>query len=201
MKNWGEFERPNRLLFTVEDLSHEFDLKIDSARVAVSRKAKSGELIRIRRNLYVLRDRWKRLQQEELFQIANVIQTPSYISFGSALSYFGITTQWIASGVESANPVRTRTFPVQGTLFRYLFCRPNFYFGYIKEKGFFIAEPEKALLDTLYFLSLGRYAIDRSALNLTPIQWKKLERWSKRYPFRFRQYLKEWRSHGGSKKT
>lgn len=196
MSNWGELNQPNRLFFTLEEMSDEFGLKIDSARVAASRKAKSGELIRIRRNLYILRDQWKRLRQEELFQIANVIQTPSYVSFGSALSYFGVTTQWIASGVESVNPVRTRAFDVQGTLFRYFFCRPDFYFGYIKENGFFIAEPEKALLDTLYFISLGRYAVDRSALDLRSIQWRKVERWSRRYPPRFQNFLKEWRIHG-----
>jgi hypothetical protein len=39
------------------------------------------------------------------------------------------------------------------------------YQGFKKEKGFFIATPEKMLLDAIYLMSYGRYALDMSAID------------------------------------
>lgn len=193
MTKWGALRHEGRFFYTVEDLADSLRLPLPSARVIASRKTASGELLRLRRNLYVLSEPFRRFSGEELFRLANIIQTPSYVSFLSALAYYQLTTQGVRSVVESANPVRSRTFEVENMSFRYFFCRAPYFFGFKKEKGFFVAEPEKALLDALYFKSLKRYALDETALDLKGIDWKKLEKWARLYPKNFREFLSQWR--------
>ncbi|MBI1910183.1 MAG: hypothetical protein HYS22_08455 [Deltaproteobacteria bacterium] len=187
---WGE----KRLFYTLEEFSSLLNLPTPSARVWASRKKKAGELLSLRRNLYLLPGRWQQVSEEELFRLANIIQTPSAISFLSALSYHNLSTQIGPSFVDSINPVRSRSYDVNDVTFRYFFCKKDFFFGYQREKGFFMAEPEKGLLDTLYFVFLGRYAVDKNALDLRKIRWGQIEKWLKRYPSRFQKYCKKWRS-------
>lgn len=187
-------ERRERLFYTLNDLATLWALPPSSARVRASRETSKGRLIRIRRDLYVPAERFRNNTQEELFSLANIVQTPSYVSFASALAYHALTTQVIRSVVESANPVRSRRFNADPFSFHFFYCRKEIFSGFFREKGFFVAEPEKALLDALYFQSLGRYALDQSALEARKIDWKKCGKWLPVYPARFCTYFKEWRS-------
>lgn len=189
------FSRDDSVMFTVGQIAQQRGLSLPSARVFCSRKVKSGKLLRLRRDLYTLPGRFARLEEKDLFALANLIQTPSYISFVTALSFYGLTTQLAPFIIESANPVRSKTYPVRSVTFRYLFCRSSLYFGFVRRDGVFIAEPEKALLDSLYFLSVGRYTLDRSALDLKNIRWSEIEKWLKKYPRRFREFYQKWRAY------
>lgn len=164
-----------------------------SARVRASRDTKNGKLLRVKRDLYLLPETWQAMGEADFFRLANLIQTPSYVSLTTALSYQGLTTQVPSAVIESMNPVRSYEIPVQETRFRYYYCRSEFYFGFYREKDFFIAKPEKALLDALYLSSLGRYGLDASALDLKNINWKIFEGWAKKYSDRFRKFVKTWR--------
>lgn len=53
----------------------------------------------------------------------------------------------------------------------------------------FIALPEKALLDSLYLASLGRYSLDTSALDLTKVNGEVLENLSSLFPSRVRTFM------------
>ena len=64
------------------------------------------------------------------------------------------------------------------------------YGGFKKEKGFFIATPEKALLDAIYLMSYGRYALDMSAIDPKKVDENELMRLSKEFPIRTRDMLK-----------
>lgn len=193
MNRWAKLTALNRPYWTLHDFSETFKLLPPSARVFASRKVKSGELIRARRDLYLLPSAFEQFTERELFRLSNLLQTPSYISFATALSYHGLTTQVLPATIEAANPVRARTFRVQSVTFRYYYVKPDYYFGYHREDRVFIAEPEKALLDGLYLNALGRYTMDLSALDLKDLQWLRLENWLKKYPQRLRTYYKKWR--------
>jgi hypothetical protein len=65
------------------------------------------------------------------------------------------------------------------------------YFGFRKEKEFFIATPEKALLDAFYLMSYGRYALDLSALNADRLDREAIRNLSLKYPLRTQTMLKE----------
>lgn len=195
MKELGSIQDPSRIYFTIEDFSQYFQMPMASTRVYLSRKVKAKQLLRVRRNLYVFPQAFPSYDQQQLFELANVIQTPSYVSYLTALSFYDLTTQIPSAVIESANPVRRSQFPVASVLFDYHFCQKSFYFGYVRQGSFFIAEPEKALLDSVYLISLGRYALDESALSLKGLNEKKLEKWLKKYPKRFQKFFVNWRNH------
>jgi hypothetical protein len=58
----------------------------------------------------------------------------------------------------------------------------NLYFGFKKEKGFFTATPEKALVDAFYLMSYGRYALDISALDSDKLDRNEIIRLSMEFP-------------------
>ncbi|MBI4208477.1 MAG: hypothetical protein HY538_02065 [Deltaproteobacteria bacterium] len=201
MKSIGLLRKLHRSCYALEDISKILEISRPSARVFCNRKVKSGDLIRLRRDLYILSEKWNQLGERELFLLSNLIQTPSYVSFQTALSFYGLTTQLHQNLIEAANPVRSKNYQVQSISFKYYYCQPSFYFGYRRMDGLFIADPEKALLDCLYFTSIGRYALDHSALNLKDIHWNSIEKRLKNYPKRVNQFYEKWRKEIESSRT
>jgi len=194
----NELYQIQKLYFGHEELARALDITKDSARVAASRYVNKGLLIRIRKNLYVLRDRWKNAGMEEKFQIANMGQVPSYVSLLTALDYFGLTTQVQRDFFESMALKRTREININNSVFKYTKISENLYFGFDKQKDFFIARPEKALLDALYLISFGRYSLDLSAVEADKLDPEQLLVLSKGYPLRTRKLL---RTYGYIKAT
>lgn len=82
-----------KLLFSLEDVRKILGLKYPSAKVFLSRYVKNGYILRLRRNLFVLKEKFDNLDTQQKFTLANFIVSPSYISFTTALSYYGLTTQ------------------------------------------------------------------------------------------------------------
>ena len=178
-----------KLYFGHEELARALGITRASARVAASRYVKQGLLVRIRNNLYMLREKRKYMDREDAFQIANLGQVPSYISLTTALDYHGLTTQLQKDFFESIALKRTKEIKVDSTLFIYTKISQNLYFGFQKEHNFFIAHPEKAFLDALYLMSLGRYSLDLSAVEANKLDQKLMANMSAFFPLRTRKFL------------
>ncbi|MEO0080164.1 MAG: hypothetical protein ABIK44_05765 [candidate division WOR-3 bacterium] len=178
-----------RLFFTTDDLVKEFRLKPGSARVLASRLCAKGVFLRLKRGFYTLAQSWERNGRDDFFRIANILQVPSYISFLSALEFYGVTTQVPQSLVESAAIRRTVRFEVQGVVFGYYKLKPGLYGFFLRRNGVFIATPEKALVDALYLYSLGRYRIDFPALEPAKLDRRVLSRIGRAYPEKTRAIL------------
>ena len=113
---------------------------------------KKGCLVRVRNGWYSLSRGINTLEQA--YFVANKIYAPSYLSLQSAFAHYG----WIPEGVFSFTSISTRKtmhFDTPKGRFSYASLKPARFFGYriITYDGFGIkmAEPEKALLDFLYF--------------------------------------------------
>lgn len=178
-----------KLYFGHEELARILGITRDSARVAASRYVKQGVLLRVKRNLYVLRETWKNAGLEEKFQIANVAQVPSYISLMTALAYYDLTTQMQRKFFESMALKRTKEITVNASVLKYTKISKDLYFGFQKEKNFFIATPEKALLDAFYLISYGRYSLDLSAIERPKLNQEQLTAMSKSFPLRTKTLL------------
>jgi len=89
-------------------------------KVTASRYAKKGILVRMKRNMYVLRDVRKAAGREEKFVLANLGQVPSDISLMSALDYYEITTQVQREFFESVAIKKTKEIYINGSIFRYI---------------------------------------------------------------------------------
>lgn len=86
--------------------------------------------------------------------IANRLYEPSYVSLETALSHYSIIPE-VSMAVTSITTKPTRRFKNKHGLFLYRTVQPAAFTGYFVEKinGFDVrlAEPEKALVDFLYF--------------------------------------------------
>ncbi len=178
-------------LFSSREVGEALGIGEASARVVSCRYVKAGFLVRLKRDVYCLLERWKRLTDREAFMAANRLQVPSYISLTTALAFYEITTQIQQDAWESVATVRTKTLEAGGSQFRYLKLQPKLYFGFAKKEDFFIALPEKAFLDALYLESLGRYRLDKSALDATRFDRAELKRLSKAFPLDTRKRMEK----------
>lgn len=82
----------NKLFFSYEDIASIFKISEASAMVTASRYVEAGLILRQKRNLYILKEKWDMLDHNNLFSHANILQVPSDISLMTALSYYEITT-------------------------------------------------------------------------------------------------------------
>lgn len=164
----------DKIFLTVEDIQRVLKISKKSALVTASRYVSAKLLIRLKREMYILPQRLKTLTENEYFEIANLLQTPSYISLTTALSYYNITTQQTPNFYESVALKRTREFEVLGKEFNFTLVKKDFYFGFVKKENFFIASPEKALADAIYLTAIGKYNADFDAIDFLKLDKDKI---------------------------
>ncbi len=186
-----ELNKIRKPYFGYEEIARVRGIGLASAKVTASRYFRQGLLLRMKKNLYILRETWNAASKEDKFRLANLGQSPSYISLMSALEYYEITTQVQRDFFESVAVKRTKEIQVNGSVFRYSKINETLYFGFKKEKEFFIATPEKALLDSFYLMSYGRYALDVSALDADKLDRENIRRLSSKFPLKTRHMLKK----------
>lgn len=172
----------NKLFFSVSELAEILGIKEDSARVFASRYAKKGIFVRLKRDFYVLKQNLNMYNKEQLFKIANFLQVPSYISFMTALEYYGITTQVQRNFFESAALRRSISFEPAGLIFNYYRIKKVLYFDFIRVNDFFISTKEKAFVDAVYLWSFGKYTIDFDSLDLDKLDKERLKSVIQPYP-------------------
>ncbi|NCN82806.1 MAG: hypothetical protein GW947_02455 [Candidatus Pacebacteria bacterium] len=102
---------------------------------------------KLERGKYVLSD-----DRVNDFVTANILYSPSYISFETALNHHGILSQFPYE-TTSATPKKSRSKQIDGKLYSYVHIKKSLFWGYSKQDKYLIAEPEKALLDQLYICS------------------------------------------------
>ncbi len=155
-------------------------------RSQLSRWAKSGKLVELRKGYYLLPKKLK--QFPPLFYIANMIYIPSYISIQSALSFYNL----IPEAVYSITSITTRTtYEIKNKVGNFIYrkIKNNLFFDYImitiNNYPVFIAKPEKALLDMIYIdhidvKSLRLQNIDLLNKDLIKKSLKKYPEWVKK---------------------
>lgn len=162
--------------FTLSDLEKALSLKRESLYVTLNRLVKSGMLIRLKKNIYSL---FTDLIDVE--KIANELYFPSYLSFETALSQYGILSQ-IPYTQTLATTRPSKKIVIWNTEVEYSHLKKDLFFGYVLKNGKYIAEKEKALLDELYMVSMGKRNIDIEELDLRDIDKKKITEYGKRFP-------------------
>jgi len=167
-------------LFSILDYQRILQVEnYSSARSNVSRYLKSGIIQKACKGLYFLTD-----NPPHEFEIANKIYQPSYISFETALSFYGIISETIYE-VISATPRTTRTFNVNDIKYSYKKIKKDCFNGYkpikVKNATILIAESEKALVDYLYLVVLGKRKLAYERINLSKIKKTKLLSYAKQF--------------------
>ncbi|MBU4349516.1 hypothetical protein KKA86_05330 [bacterium] len=189
---YNDLKKIKNLYFTYQDVAKILSTSEDSTRVLCTRYVKQKYLIRLKRNFYILKERWDNITPNQRLELANILQVPSYISLMTALSFYEYTTQVQQKFIESISLYRTFTKDIEGVVFNYSRIKRDYYFGFSKKNNIFIASPEKAFIDSLYLNYLGKYNLSLSSLNLEKIDRKSCENILKRYPPKFKIYYKRY---------
>lgn len=167
----------NKTFFTTEDLKKSFNLKKESLKKTLGRLVKRKLLKKISRGIYVMAG-----QRADFKKIASQLYAPyAYISFESALSAYGIMSQ-IPYTITMATWKTTKTIPFFESEIALRKIKKELFFGYSLKDEAFIAEPEKALLDTLYLKSKGLISLNEEELNLGDLSKKKFLKMSQKFP-------------------
>lgn len=110
-----------------------------------------------------------KVNEAVLFEIANRIYQPSYVSFEMALAHYGLIPESVY-GITSASTRRTYRFHTPVADFIYRTIKPALFFGYeiVKYDGktYKIASPEKAILDYFYLNPNLKNAADYAGLRI-----------------------------------
>lgn len=162
--------------FTVADMEKITGLSRESLKVALNRLANKKILIRIKRGVYQLA-----FSEIDVKKIANQLYYPSYLSFESALSLYGILSQ-IPFTQTFATTRKSKKMILWNTEVEFTQIKKELFFGYILDRGIYKATPEKALMDQIYMVSRGKRNINIGELDLRGIKIEKLEEYTKRFP-------------------
>ena len=129
-----------------------YNEKPQNLRRQVREWVKKDYLIPLKRGLYIFSSQWRKIQPSVLF-MANFLVLPSYVSLEQALGFYEIIPEK-ATVITSVTTKKTKIFKNLVGSFEYRSIKEDLFFGFKKEidnnQEFFIALPEKALLDFFY---------------------------------------------------
>ena len=156
--NWQKVEsklrESHQLIFAPLEFRRIFNVSESSTRFFLHRHTKKGYLIKLRKGLYYFK-----AQPPSEYLVANRLYRPSYISLEFALAHFGIIPEAVYT-ITSVTTKTTRQFKALDLVFTYQKIKVEAFCGYRPEKingqTILIAEPEKAFVDYLYFISLEK---------------------------------------------
>jgi predicted transcriptional regulator of viral defense system len=187
--NFAKLLNTESPFFTISSLQATFNITRESARTTASRLVSRGVLTRLCRDLFVLSGR-----KYSLFALANALYQPSVVSLDTALNYWGLIVQ--DPQVIFSVGLGSYRYSINHTGFTYRKINPLlFRFGQKKVADFFIAEPEKAFLDTLYMKSKGLADLLPEDINMDKLDNKRLEYYSLPYPAVVKKMMSNYQSY------
>jgi predicted transcriptional regulator of viral defense system len=161
--------------FSVKDLKKLFPEEI-YLRISVKRMLDAGVIFQIAHGLYSLKQ--NNLDVEKL---ATQLYYPSYISFESALSKYDVINQGLY-GLSLATTRHSKKLSLAGVDCEYSQIKPALFFGFDLLNGTYLAHAEKAFLDLVYLISLGKRKANTSEWDLDILNKPRLAEYLAFYP-------------------
>lgn len=151
-------------LFSLNDIRR---IDKDFFRPRLNEWQEKGYIRKLIKGYYIFSD--LDLSEPVLFEIANRIYSPSYISLEMALSHYRLIPESVY-GIISVSTRRTYKFDTPVTEFSYRTVKPTAFFGYelvrYDDKVYKMASVEKAILDYLYLNPDIKTADDFASLRI-----------------------------------
>jgi len=154
----------------------------------LGRWEKQGLLIKLKNGCYAFTDMAD--MRGFAYHAASKMYKPSYISLHTALAFYGVIPESV-SQITSVSSLKSSTFENKLGIFSYKKIKPSLMFGYnaMENDGFtfFLATPEKAILDLLYLYPF--YNTEEEIRNLrlddyfmqNDLNWEKLTDFAKTF--------------------
>jgi predicted transcriptional regulator of viral defense system len=160
-----------KTVFSLEDLGKIWGIEKDYLKVVASRLFQRGAILRVHRGLYVLRESY------DLFELANKLRSPSYVSLETVLQKNNVIFQDYGSTVFSVSD-NTVLKQVAEKSFQYCKIKESVLsnpLGIVSTGQAVVATAERAVCDRIYLSP--QYYFD----NLRGLDLKKLIAISKIY--------------------
>jgi len=169
------------------------DEKLADIRRQVSDWVKKGYLSQLKKGIYILSNTFRKVTPSERF-IANYLISPSYLSLEYALGFYDLIPERVTV-YSSLTTKKTQSYTNILGKFDYCSVKESLFFGFTKfsldNQVFFIALPEKAILDFFYFRKdvkgeFGEFEAFRFQ-NLEIIKLKRFHEFLQAYPNRVKK--------------
>ena len=138
--------------FQPNQLSTLLELDINKIYDIIQRLKNQNVIMEIEKGKYLITGFDKKRMISNPFYISTNIVVPSYVSYWSALNYYGFTEQ-APRFILVATTKQKKQINFENYIFKYVQIKPNKLYGYKKEVldefPTFIATPEKALIDSI----------------------------------------------------
>lgn len=130
----------------------------------ISRALKSKDLVQLKRGVYLFSKKLRRGSISK-FVIANKLYTPSYISFESALSYYGLIPESVYTTTSACYQRKSKVFNNELGDFSYDYIPCSDFFLEVthdlSKGGVLIARPLRALFDLIYLYKKKYQSIEQ----------------------------------------
>lgn len=135
-----------RSVFSLKNLQSLWEVNPHSAKIVARRMVEKRLIKRIARGYYALKDEFN------IYELANLIISPSYVSLNSSLFYHGISFQ--VSNIITSVALLNYSKEIEKIIYKYYAMKGSLFFnleGINYKKNLSMARPERAVLDCFYF--------------------------------------------------
>lgn len=154
-----------KTVFSSKNLQTLWGDNSSTTKIAVKRMLQKGLVVKLAKGYYALN------KDYNVYELANLIVSPSYVSCNSALFYHGKVFQ--VSNIISSVARLNYQKKIRETIFKYYAMKESLFLnleGIDYKKNLAVAHPERAILDCLYFGLLPNIKVNSSNVNLTFLQ-------------------------------
>ena len=176
-------QQTNKSFYTIADLEKITSLPRDSLYVALRRWEGGGIVERVAQGIYVPMG-----SNISLENVAAQLYIPNYLSFESALAKYGVLNL-IPYTLTFATTRKTRKYALRKQEIEFRQISAELFFGFEMKNGIYIALPEKAFLDEIYFVARGKATLDFDEVDIKKLSIKTLKELSRKFPAYVRSSL------------
>lgn len=169
----------DKTVFSAKDLQILWQENLQNTVVTAKRMVAKKVILKLAKGYYALN------KDYSVYQLANLIISPSYVSFNSALLFWGACFQ-VSKTVQSVSLLNYQK-EIGGRTYKYQSMKKDLFFnaeGIDHKNNISMASPERALLDSFYFGSVANVD-DWEKINKTYL--KKL---AEKYPASVQEKIK-----------
>jgi len=170
--------RTGRRIFTAADIAKLIGSNnANTIYKTAERLTRNGILSKLNKGLYFTAE-----IPPDLFEIANGLYVPSYVSLESALYRYGVISQALYT-ITSVSTNKSKKKAAFNNEFEYTHINPKYFFGYVRDRDVLIASREKALLDLLYLVSKKARPFNFDGIDWKAINRKEFKAYMRNYSF------------------
>lgn len=169
-------QKINKPFYTIADLEKITGLQRDSLYVALKRWVGEGIIERVSQGVYL--PMGSLISMETL---AAQLYLPNYLSCESALARYGILNL-IPYTLTFVTPRKTKKYRLRDQEVEFRQIKRDLFFGFEMKNGIYIAQPEKAFLDEIYFLVRGKVTLDLDEVDIKKMSIKRLKEYANSFP-------------------